>query len=121
MKTNIALILLLEGITSCTTTSHVTYTVKNASSFTFTFQLSYDLKDTAIVFHPHEEKKVALFNNLKVKPYNFKKIKVKEFNYKKFLLNLKDENSWKLTFRNKALFNSSTSEYKVEILDTDFI
>ena len=120
MKVNITFILLLGGMTSCTPASHVTYTVKNSSSMPFTFQLSYDLKDTTIVFHPHEEKKVAYFHRSEVRPSFFKKINVLAMRKKKFLLNLKDENSWKFTLKTKDFFKSSRGDYSVAILDTDF-
>ena len=113
--------LLLGVFTSCKPISNVNYTIENASSSVFTIQLTYNRIDTTIIFRPHEEKKIAHFKNLEVRPYNFKKIKVKELNYKKFLLNLRDENSWKLTFQDKTLFDSSPLEYKIEIIDTDFI
>ncbi len=39
---------------------------------------------------------------------------------KKFLLNLKDENSWKFSLKSKDFFKSSRGDYSVAILDTDF-
>jgi hypothetical protein len=120
MKVYIAFILLLGGMTSCTPASHVTYTVKNDSSLPFTFQFSYELKDTAIVLHPHEEKKVAYFNRSEVRPSFFKKINIIAMRKKKFLLNLKDENSWKFSLKSKDFFKSSRGDYSIAILDTDF-
>jgi hypothetical protein len=120
MKTYLLLILLLGGLASCTPASHVTYAVKNASSSPFTLQFSYDQRDTSLVFQPNETKKVAYFNRADVKPSFFKKLNIISSRKKKFLLNLKDENSWKFTLKSKDLFKSCRGEYSVEILDTDF-
>ena len=120
MKTNIAFILLFGGIASCTPASHVSYTVKNASSSPFTLQLSYDQRDTSMVIKPQEEKKVAYFNRSEVKPSFFNKIHIIGLRKKKFLLNLKDENSWRFSLRSKDYFKSSRGEYRIEVLDTDF-
>ena len=121
MKVKIALVLLLGGIASCTPASHVSYSVKNTSSSPFTFQLSFDQRDTSLVLQPQEEKKVAYFNRSDVKPSYFKKITIIGFHKKKFLLNLKDENSWRFSLKSKDFFKSVRAEYRVDILDTDFM
>ncbi len=121
MKTINAFILLLGGLTSCTPASHVSYTVKNASSSAVSFHLSYDQRDTTLLIKPNEEKKVAYFNRSEVKPSFFRKINIIGIHKKKFLLNLKDENSWRFSLKSKDYFKSSRGEYHVEILDTDFM
>ncbi len=120
MKTNFAIILLLGGIASCTPASHVSYTLKNLSSSSFTIQLSYDQRDTSILIKANEEKKIAYFNRSEVKPSFFSKINIVTSRNKKFLLNLKDENSWRFSLKSKDYFKSSRGEYHVDILDTDF-
>ena len=120
MKTYIAISLLLGGLVSCTPASHVSYTVKNGSSNPFTLQLSYDQRDTSIVIQPNEEKKVAYFHRSEVKPSFFNKLQVLGMRKKKFLVNLKDENSWRFSLKSKDYFKSTRGEYRVEVLDTDF-
>jgi len=120
MKTYIAISLLLGGLVSCTPASHVSYTVKNGSSSPFTLQLSYAQRDTSIVFKPNEEKKVAYFNRAEVKPSFFHKLQILGMRRKKFLVNLKDENSWRFSLKSKDFFKSSRGDYRVEVLDTDF-
>ncbi len=120
MKTVIALYLILLGVTSCTPASHVSYTVKNGSSNPFTLQLSYAQKDTSIVFKPQEEKKVAYFHQAEVKPSFFHKLQILGMRKKKFLVNLKDENSWRFSMKSRDFFKSSRGDYRVEVLDTDF-
>ena len=120
MKTYIAISLLLGGLVSCTPASHVSYTVKNGSSSPFTFQLSYNQRDTSIVIPPNEEKKVAYFHRSEVKPSFFTKIHIFGSRKKKFLVNLKDENSWRFSLKSRDFFKSSRGDYRVEVLDTDF-
>ena len=55
-----------------------------------------------------------------MKPAFFNKITIIGFRKKKFLLNLKDENSWRFSLKSKDFFKSSRGEYRVEVLDTDF-
>jgi len=120
MKTNIALFLLLGGLFSCTPASHVTYTIKNGSSSQVTIQLSYENQDTSMIIQSNTEKKVAYIHRSDFKPSFFRTIKLFGARKKKFLVNLKDENSWRFSLKSKNFFKSSRGEYRVEILDTDF-
>ena len=54
-----------------------------------------NLRDTSIVITPNEEKKVAYFHRSEVKPSFFTKIHIFGSRKKMFLVNLKDENSWR--------------------------
>ncbi len=120
MKSKIALFLNLVCLISCTRASHVTYTVKNVSSSPFTLQLSYDRRDTSMVIQPQQERKIAYFNRSEVKPSFFNKISIIGIRKKKFLVNLKDENSWRFSLKTKDYFKSTHGEYRVEVLDSDF-
>ena len=50
----------------------------------------------------------------------FTKIHIFGSRKKKFLVNLKDENSWRFSLKSKDYFKSTRGEYRVEVLDSDF-